>query len=109
MRQKDNFDIQSRVLRDIDPAACRRAGLITIPAIIHKLPRLSSRLGHEIYILRKDLSGFGGKGSRCSAGLLSKQAVRGRSCIVHPFGSLRSGTVKAYTAKAIQQSAFSIN
>ncbi len=35
-----------------------RANLIPIPAMIHKLPRLSSRLGHDIYILREDLTGF---------------------------------------------------
>ena len=35
-----------------------RANLLKIPAIIHKLPGLSSRLGHNIYILRDDLTGF---------------------------------------------------
>ena len=35
-----------------------RANLIQVPAIIHKLPRLSSRLGHDIYVLREDLTGF---------------------------------------------------
>jgi 1-aminocyclopropane-1-carboxylate deaminase/D-cysteine desulfhydrase-like pyridoxal-dependent ACC family enzyme len=35
-----------------------RANLLQIPAIIHKLPRLSSRVGHDIYILRDDLTGF---------------------------------------------------
>jgi len=35
-----------------------RANLLQIPAIIHRLPRLSSHLGHEIYILRDDLTGF---------------------------------------------------
>lgn len=35
-----------------------RANLLQIPAIIHKLPRLSSHLGHNIYILREDLTGF---------------------------------------------------
>ena len=35
-----------------------RANLIQIPAIIHRLPRLSSHLGHDIYILREDLTGF---------------------------------------------------
>ena len=37
----------------------RRANLIQIPAIIHKLPRLTSELGHDIYVLREDLTGFG--------------------------------------------------
>lgn len=35
-----------------------RAGLLQTPAIIHRLPRLSSHLGHDIYILRDDLTGF---------------------------------------------------
>ncbi len=35
-----------------------RANLLQAPAIIHKLPRLSSRLGHDIYVLRDDLTGF---------------------------------------------------
>ncbi len=35
-----------------------RANLLQIPAIIHKLPRLSLQLGHDIYILRDDLTGF---------------------------------------------------
>jgi D-cysteine desulfhydrase len=35
-----------------------RANLLQAPAIIHKLPRLSSRVGHDIYILRDDLTGF---------------------------------------------------
>ncbi len=35
-----------------------RANLLQTPAIIHKLPRLSSHLGHRIYILREDLTGF---------------------------------------------------
>jgi 1-aminocyclopropane-1-carboxylate deaminase/D-cysteine desulfhydrase-like pyridoxal-dependent ACC family enzyme len=41
-----------------------RAGLIQIPAIIHKLPRLSSKLGLEIYVLRDDLTGFGIGGNK---------------------------------------------
>jgi len=45
-------------------AAHPRANLIQIPAIIHRLPRLSSRLGHEIYILRDDLTGFGLGGNK---------------------------------------------
>ncbi len=35
-----------------------RAGLLQTPAIIHSLPRLSSHLGHDVYILRDDLTGF---------------------------------------------------
>ena len=35
-----------------------RANLLQTPAIIHRLPRLSSTLGHDIYILRDDLTGF---------------------------------------------------
>jgi D-cysteine desulfhydrase len=35
-----------------------RANLLQTPAIIHKLPRLSSRLKHNIYVLRDDLTGF---------------------------------------------------
>ena len=45
-------------------ATHRRANLIQIPAIIHRLPRLSSRLRHEIYILRDDLTGFGLGGNK---------------------------------------------
>ena len=41
-----------------------RANLLQIPAIIHRLPRLSSQLGHEIYILRDDLTGFGLGGNK---------------------------------------------
>ncbi len=46
------------------PGAFPRAGLINIPAIIHKLPRLSSQLRHEIYVLREDLTGFGLGGNK---------------------------------------------
>lgn len=35
-----------------------RANLIQTSVIIHKLPRLSLYLGHNIYILREDLTGF---------------------------------------------------
>jgi 1-aminocyclopropane-1-carboxylate deaminase/D-cysteine desulfhydrase-like pyridoxal-dependent ACC family enzyme len=35
-----------------------RADLIQTSAIIHRLPRLSSYLGHSVYILREDLTGF---------------------------------------------------
>ena len=41
-----------------------RANLIQIPAIIHKLPRLSAHLGQDIYILREDLTGFGLGGNK---------------------------------------------
>lgn len=44
--------------------AHQRANLIQIPAIIHKLPRLSSRLRREIYVLRDDLTGFGLGGNK---------------------------------------------
>ncbi|MCF8096060.1 MAG: pyridoxal-phosphate dependent enzyme [Desulfobacteraceae bacterium] len=40
------------------------AGLIQVPAVIHGLPRLSSYLGHEIYVLRDDLTGFGLGGNK---------------------------------------------
>ncbi len=35
-----------------------RANLLPVPAIIHKLPRLSSILGQDVYVLREDLTGF---------------------------------------------------
>ena len=35
-----------------------RANLLQAPVIINKLPRLSSHLGHDIYVLREDLTGF---------------------------------------------------
>jgi len=35
-----------------------RANLLQTPAVIHKLPRLSSNIGYSIYILREDLTGF---------------------------------------------------
>lgn len=35
-----------------------RANLLQAPVVIHRLPRLSSRLGHDIYVLRDDLTGF---------------------------------------------------
>lgn len=41
-----------------------RANLIQAPAIIHKLPRLSARTGHDFYILRDDLTGFGIGGNK---------------------------------------------
>lgn len=45
-------------------AVHKRADLIQIPAVIHRLPRLSSRFGHEIYVLRDDLTGFGLGGNK---------------------------------------------
>ena len=39
-------------------ASHKRANLIQIPLIIHKLPRISSRFRQEIVVLRDDLSGF---------------------------------------------------
>jgi 1-aminocyclopropane-1-carboxylate deaminase/D-cysteine desulfhydrase-like pyridoxal-dependent ACC family enzyme len=41
-----------------------RAHLIQTPAIIHKLPRLSARVGCDLYILRDDLTGFGLGGNK---------------------------------------------
>ena len=41
-----------------------RAGLLQVPSIIHRLPRLSAHLGSEIYILRDDLTGFGLGGNK---------------------------------------------
>ena len=41
-----------------------RANLLQVPAIIHKLPRLSSHIGQEIYVLREDLTGFGLGGNK---------------------------------------------
>jgi L-cysteate sulfo-lyase len=35
-----------------------RAGLLQAPLIIHPLARLSSHLGHDVYVLRDDLTGF---------------------------------------------------
>ncbi len=46
---------------DIIPSLLKkypRANLLQTPTIIHKLPRLSAQLGHDIYILRDDLTGF---------------------------------------------------
>lgn len=45
-------------------APYQRANLIQLPAIIHKLPRLSSQFRQEIYILRDDLTGFGLGGNK---------------------------------------------
>ena len=45
-------------------ATHQRANLIQIPAIIHRLPRLSSQLRQEIYVLRDDLTGFGLGGNK---------------------------------------------
>ncbi len=41
-----------------------RADLLQLPAMIHRLPRLSSQLGCDIYILRDDLTGFGIGGNK---------------------------------------------
>jgi 1-aminocyclopropane-1-carboxylate deaminase/D-cysteine desulfhydrase-like pyridoxal-dependent ACC family enzyme len=41
-----------------------RADLLQTPAIIHRLPRLSFHLGHDIYIMREDLTGFGLGGNK---------------------------------------------
>jgi 1-aminocyclopropane-1-carboxylate deaminase/D-cysteine desulfhydrase-like pyridoxal-dependent ACC family enzyme len=45
-------------------AAHQRANLIQLPALIHKMPRLSSQVGHEVYVLRDDLTGFGLGGNK---------------------------------------------
>ena len=45
-------------------ATHQRANLIQIPAIIHRLLRLSSQLRQEIYVLRDDLTGFGLGGNK---------------------------------------------
>jgi L-cysteate sulfo-lyase len=42
----------------------QRANLIQIPAIIHKLPRISSQFKQEVYVLRDDLTGFGLGGNK---------------------------------------------
>ncbi len=39
-------------------ARYHRANLLPAPAIIHKLPRLSSNVGYSVYVLRDDLTGF---------------------------------------------------
>ncbi len=52
MKKYDN-EIISDLLRKYP-----RANLILTPTIIHRLPRLSSYLGQNIYILREDLTGF---------------------------------------------------
>jgi 1-aminocyclopropane-1-carboxylate deaminase/D-cysteine desulfhydrase-like pyridoxal-dependent ACC family enzyme len=49
-----------------------RANLIQTPAIIHRLPRLSSHLGYDIYILRDDLTGFALGGNKTMKARLSR-------------------------------------
>ena len=48
---------QSTLISDLI-AKHARAGFIQTPVIIHGLPRLSSHLGQNIYVLREDLTGF---------------------------------------------------
>jgi len=61
-----------------------RAGLIQIPAIIHKLPRLSSKLGVEVHVLRDDLTGFGigGNKTRKVDFLFGDAVARGATTLV---------------------------
>lgn len=61
-----------------------RAGLIQIPAIIHRLPRLSSKLGLEVYVLRDDLTGFGigGNKTRKADFLFGDAIARGATTLV---------------------------
>lgn len=40
------------------------AGLSVAPTPLHRLPRLTRELGHEIYVLREDLTGFGLGGNK---------------------------------------------
>lgn len=42
----------------------RRAGLTIEPTPIHRLARLSSKLGREVYALREDMTGFGLGGNK---------------------------------------------
>ena len=56
---KDNINVIPGLLANYP-----RANLLQIPVIIHKLPRLSSYLGQDIYILRDDLTGFGLGGNK---------------------------------------------
>jgi 1-aminocyclopropane-1-carboxylate deaminase/D-cysteine desulfhydrase-like pyridoxal-dependent ACC family enzyme len=64
-------------------SAFPRAGLIQAPAIIHALPRLSSMLGLELFVLRDDLTGFGigGNKTRKLDFLLGDALARGASSI----------------------------
>jgi L-cysteate sulfo-lyase len=61
-----------------------RANLIQTSAIIHKLPRLSLHLGHNVYILRDDLTGFalGGNKTRKVDYLLGDAVVKKAEALV---------------------------
>ena len=61
-----------------------RADLIQTPTIIHRLPRLSSYLGHSVYILREDLIGFalGGNKTRKVDYLLGDAIARNADSLV---------------------------
>lgn len=65
-------------------AAHPRAHLIQVPAIIHKLPRLSARVGREIFILREDLTGFGlgGNKTRKVEFLIGDALAKGATALV---------------------------
>ncbi len=41
-----------------------RAGILKLAAIVHRLPRLSAAIGHDIHVLRDDLTGFGLGGNK---------------------------------------------
>ena len=62
-----------------------RANLLQAPATIHKLPRLSSYLGHDgIYVLRDDLTGFalGGNKTRKIDYLFGDALVKNATTVV---------------------------
>lgn len=61
-----------------------RADLIKTPTIIHKLPRLSSLLDHNVYILREDLTGFalGGNKTRKVEYLFGDAVAKGADTLV---------------------------
>lgn len=61
-----------------------RADLIQAPTIIHKLPRLSSLLNHDVFILREDLTGFalGGNKTRKVEYLFGDAIARGADTLV---------------------------
>ena len=61
-----------------------RADLIQTPTIIHRLPRLSSYLGHSVYILREDFIGFalGGNKTRKVDYLLGDAIARNADSLV---------------------------
>jgi L-cysteate sulfo-lyase len=60
-----------------------RANLLQAPVIIHKLPRISANLGHDIYILRDDLTGFalGGNKTRKVDYLFGDAIAKGATAV----------------------------